>query len=76
MMKKKLSRLFKKLAIVPEAKNYLEIISDDQEMLDGARLALHDICLKYEAPEIDSLVHEAWRQLTGKLMSRLEGRKF
>jgi hypothetical protein len=54
----------------------LDIVSEDQEKLDGCRLVLHDICLRYEVPEIDSLVNEAWRQLCGKLMNRLNGVKF
>ena len=54
----------------------LDIVSDDQEALDGCRLALHDICIRYDCPGMDALVHEAWRQLCGKLMDRLDGTNF
>ena len=75
-MFKGISKLFSKKVIKREKKTLIEMVSDDQETIDGCRLALHDMCSRYQAPGMDAMVHEVWRQLCGKLMDRLEGEKF
>ena len=75
-MFKGIRRLFKKSVVESEEESVLDIVSGDQETIDGYRLALHDICIRYDCPGMDAMVHETWRQLCGKLMCRLEGTKF
>jgi hypothetical protein len=73
---KRISKLFGKKRVIRERKSVLDMVSDDQEVIDGCRLAMHDICLRYDCPGMDAMVNEVWRQMCGKLMNRLEGTKF
>ena len=57
-MFKGISKLFSKKVIKSDDKSVLDIVSDDQAIIDGCRLALHDICIRYDCPGMDTMVHE------------------
>lgn len=46
-------------------------VGEDQIKADEARLIMHDLCVKYDMLQIDSMVHESWRQMCAAIENKM-----